>query len=128
MAYDETFAMRIRKVLGPNPDISEKKMFGGIAFLLRGKMFCGIAKNELMLRVGPDYYEEALAQNHVRLMDFTGRPMKGYVFVEPAGVQTAAALQKWVGKGLAYVASIADDKKRKASKRKRAFPKISSRR
>ena len=119
MAYDEKFATRIRNALGPNLDVTEKKMFGGLAFLFKGKMFCGIAKDELMLRVGPDDYEEALAQKHVRVMDFTGRPMKGYVFVEPAGIQTSAALKKWVGRGLTYVAAIADDKKRTTPKNKR---------
>src|SRR5262245_24310570 len=71
MAYDETLADRIRRAIGPRPDVSEKKMFGGVAFLLDGKMFCGITKDDLMVRVGPDHHGAALAEAHVRPMDFT---------------------------------------------------------
>jgi len=85
MAYDEAFVDRIRRVLGPRPDVTERKMFGGIAFLLDGKMFCGTSKDDLMVRVGPDNHDDALRRPHARPMDFTGRPMKGYVFVESAG-------------------------------------------
>jgi hypothetical protein len=81
-------------------------MFGGIAFLLRGKMFCGIAKDDLMVRVGPERYEASLATKHVRPMDFTGRPMKGYVFVAPAGTARQAAVDKWVGLGAEFVATL----------------------
>lgn len=82
-------------------------MFGGVAFLLYGKrMFCGIVRNELMLRVGPEGYESALARAHVRPMDFTGRPMTGYVFVGAPACRTAAAVARWLELGLAYVASL----------------------
>ena len=93
MAYDEKLADRIRQAVGPRADVAEKKMFGGIAFLLDGKMFCGIVKDDLMVRVGPERYEAALAEAHVRPMDFTGRPMKGSVFVGPKGVDSEAELE-----------------------------------
>jgi TfoX/Sxy family transcriptional regulator of competence genes len=92
MAYDEALADRVRRAVGPRSDVTEKKMFGGLAFLLERKMFCGIANDELMVRVGPERFQESLAQAHVRPMDFTGRPMKGYMFVGPAGCRT----QKWL--------------------------------
>ena len=117
MAYDETLADRIRRVLGPRPDISEKQMFGGLAFLREGKMFCGIAKDELMVRVGPDRYEESLARAHVRPMDFTGRPMNGYVFVGAAGSRTDKALKAWVELGEAFVATLAPGSRSKARKK-----------
>ena len=122
MAYDESLAERIRDVLGARPDVSEKKMFGGLAFLLDGKMFCGIAKDELMVRVGPALYEEALAAPHVRPMDFTGRPMNGYVFVGPGGTRTEKAIKRWVDQGAAFVATLdggatKKPKKARASKR-----------
>jgi TfoX/Sxy family transcriptional regulator of competence genes len=116
MAYDEALADRIRRVVGPRPDLLEKKMFGGIAFLLDGKMFCGIVKDDLMVRVGPERYEAALAEPHVRPMDFTGRPMNGYVFVGPSGSKTAKAIKKWVDQGAAFVATIDGSSKKKRSK------------
>lgn len=106
MAYDEALADRIRRVVGPRPDVIEKKMFGGIAFLLDGKMFCGIVNDDLMVRVGPERYEAALAEAHVRPMDFTGRPMNGYVYVGPTGSQTEKAIRKWVDLGAAFVTTL----------------------
>jgi len=82
-------------------------MFGGLAFLLGGKTFCGIVKNDLMVRVGPGRYEEALAAPHARPMDFTGRPLTGYVFVAPAGTRKEAALREWVDQGIAFVSTLA---------------------
>lgn len=107
MAYDDELAERIRRAVGPRDDITEKKMFGGLAFLLDGKMFCGIVKDELMVRVGPERYEEALARPHARPMDFTGRPMNGYVFVGPPGCRTEKAVAAWVEKGADFVAKLA---------------------
>src|SRR5262245_36564184 len=106
MAYDEKLADRIRQAVGPRPDVTEKKMFGGIAFLLDGKMFVGIAKDDLMVRVGPERYEAALAEAHVRPMDFTGKPMNGYVFVGPGGSRTEKAVRNWVDQGAAFVATL----------------------
>ncbi len=105
MAYDTALADRIRRTLARRKGVTEKAMFGGLAFLLDGKMFVGIVKDELMVRVGPEHHEEAIAQPHARTMDFTGRPMKGYVFVAPAGLRGDEALAGWVERGRAFVAN-----------------------
>jgi|SRR5437870_8830383 len=122
MAYDETLADRIRLAVGLRADVTEKKMFGGLAFLLDGRMICGIVKNDLMVRIGPERYEAALAEAHVRPMDFTGRPMSGYVFVGPGGTRTEKAIKRWVDRGAAFVATLdggatKKPKKARASKR-----------
>jgi TfoX/Sxy family transcriptional regulator of competence genes len=117
MAYDEKLAERIREALGPREDIEERKMFGGVAFLCAGRMFVGITGDDLMVRVGPERYEEALAKPHARPMDFTGRPMKGYVYVAPAGRRTVASLRTWVELGARFVATLpsgAPPRRRKA--------------
>lgn len=106
MAYDEKLAERIRRTLEPLQGVTEKRMFGGLAFLLHGKMFCGIVNGDLMVRVGPTRYEHALEQPHVRPMDFTGRPMRGYVFVGPAGTRTGAATKKWVQAGADFAGTL----------------------
>ena len=81
-------------------------MFGGIAFLVDGKMFCGVARDDLMVRVGPELYEQALGRTHVRPMDFTGRPLKGYVFVGPEGCRTQRQVEGWVAKGMTFTATV----------------------
>jgi TfoX/Sxy family transcriptional regulator of competence genes len=106
MAYDEHLAERMRGILTSAPGVDEKKMFGGVAFLKEGKMFCGIVKDDLMVRVGPEQYGAALALAHVRPMDFTGRPMNGYVFVGPGGTRTERAIKRWVDQGAAFVATL----------------------
>ena len=106
MAYDEKLADRIRHALGPDDDIEERKMFGGLAFLRSGRMFAGITGDDLMIRVGPERYEESLGKPHVRPMDFTGRPMKGYVYVAPAGRRTETSLRAWVTLGARFVATL----------------------
>lgn len=106
MAYDEVVAHRIRAALAAQSGVTEKKMFGGLAFMVSGHMCCGIGKGDLMVRVGPDRYEEALAQPHAREMDFTGRPMKGMVYVDAAGYERDEDLQAWVDRGLAFVTSL----------------------
>lgn len=96
MAFDQELAQRVREVLaeaGHQP--AERKMFGGLSFMLGGHMICGVVRDTLMVRLGADAAEEALDQPHVRPMDFTGRPMKGMVFVEPGGLQ-GTALRQWV--------------------------------
>lgn len=120
MAYDEALADRIRRAIGRRPDVTEKKMFGGVAFLLDGKMFSGIAKDELMVRVGPERYEESLAKAHVRPMDFTGRPMNGYVFVGAAGCRTDEAVKTWVDLGAAFVATVEQSKRPSSRKTAKA--------
>jgi hypothetical protein len=106
MAYDEGLAERLREVLTPQPGISEKKMFGALAFLSRGYMFVGILGDVLMTRVGPDDYERVLTRTHVRKMDFTGKPMKGYVFVDPPGFEDDSELSDWVLRCLRFVQSL----------------------
>jgi hypothetical protein len=81
-------------------------MFGGIAFMLNGNMCCGVVKDDLMVRLAPDRSEEALQLPHARPMDFTGRPMKGFVFVEPAGVATDEALREWVKRGVEFASTL----------------------
>ena len=106
MPVDEGLAERVREALGP-ARTTERKMFGGIAFMSRGHMFVGTAKGALMVRVGPAAYESALKRPHARVMDFTGKPMKGYVFVDPPGFESDADLASWVHAGLSFVATLA---------------------
>jgi TfoX/Sxy family transcriptional regulator of competence genes len=96
MAFDEGLAERIREALQDQPDITEKRMFGGIAFFRRDMMFVGIAGERLMARIGPDYYETALNRPHVSPMDFTGKPMRGYVFVGREAIETDVELIEWL--------------------------------
>jgi TfoX/Sxy family transcriptional regulator of competence genes len=106
MAYDEGLAERIRGVLDEQPGVSEKRMFGGVAFLVKGHMSVGIVQDKLMVRVGRESYDRVLKERHARRMDFTGRPMKGFVYVVPSGYETDADLQRWVHLGVSYVASL----------------------
>lgn len=102
MAYDRDLAERIRGALAGQPGLAEKAMFGGLGFLLRGNMCCGVLKDDLMVRVGPDLHAEALARPGARPFDMTGRPAKGWVVVSGAGVASAGALEKWVEDGVRY--------------------------
>ncbi len=106
MSYDEDLAGRIRKLLVGRAGVAERKMFGGLAFLLDGSMFCGIVGQDLMVRVGPERYDEALSQSDVRPMDFTGRPAKGYVYVSPGGCRSEKALNTWIERGADFVSSM----------------------
>jgi len=105
VAYDEDLADRVRAVLPPAEAVTERQMFGGLAFMLGGHMFCGVVKDTLMVRLGPDGAGRALDRPHVRPMDFTGRPMKGMVFVEPGGLH-GAALRRWVDAAACYARSL----------------------
>jgi len=113
MAYDEKLAERVRDVLAGEEGVSERKMFGGIAFMVDGHMACGIVGDDLMVRLGAEGAEEALGRAHVRPMDFTGRPLTGMVYVEPAGVR-GAVLGDWVRRAAAHARSLP----RKESKRR----------
>jgi TfoX/Sxy family transcriptional regulator of competence genes len=106
MAYDEQLADRIRGVLGDGPDIAERKMFGGLVFLHRGNMMCGVTGDALMLRLGADRADNALDEPHTRPMDFTGRPMTGIVLVDPAGLDTDEALERWIDRARAFVLTL----------------------
>jgi len=81
-------------------------MFGGLAFMVKGHMCCGIVGEDLVVRVGADAHEEALSQPHARAMDFTGRPMKGFVYVGPLGYRTTLGLKTWIRRGLCFVSSL----------------------
>lgn len=107
MAYDEGVAERLRELFEDRRGITEKKMFGGLAFMYRGHMLVGIIEDSLMARVGPAEYANALAQPHVREMDFTGKPMKGYVYVDPDGFESDADLGRWVGHCLRFNETLA---------------------
>jgi len=106
MAYDEAVAKRVRTALGNIPDVVEKRMFGGIAFMLRGNMCCGVIGDRLLLRVGPGGYEAAQSRPHAKPMDFTGKPMKGFVFVEPKGFASAGDLKAWIARAIMFALSL----------------------
>lgn len=106
MAYDETLANRIRSALADDPAVTEKKMFGGIAFLHRGRMFVGVSGGSLMARVGKPNYADALGREHVREMDFTGKPMRGYVYVDSPGTRTEEQLEFWLSRCKEFVAAL----------------------
>jgi TfoX/Sxy family transcriptional regulator of competence genes len=103
MAYDETLAVRITRDLQVCSGVVERKMFGGLVFMVHGNMCCGVMDDRLMVRVGADAYEDALDQPHAGLVNFTGRPMKGSVLVECAGLATDADLAVWLRRGLDFV-------------------------
>jgi TfoX/Sxy family transcriptional regulator of competence genes len=111
MAYNEALADRIRGIVGEGPGVSERKMFGGIAFMLNGNMFCGITRDDLMARVGPDRFEEALKRPGARPADMGGRPMKGMAFVGPEGYSTDEQLRGWVEQTLENARSLPAKKK-----------------
>jgi TfoX/Sxy family transcriptional regulator of competence genes len=106
MAYDEGLAHRIREVLSDQPNVVEKKMFGGIAFMVQGNMAVGVVKDNLMVRMDPAGYDDALAQPYVHEMDFTGRPMKGWIYILPEGIADDADLIRWIGLGVDYARSL----------------------
>lgn len=103
MAFDEGLAQRIREALKATAHVVEKRMFGGLAFMIHGHMFCGIVGTELMLRVGLKQYDNILSIPYVRQMDFTGRPMKGFVFISEKGFEEESQLHDWITMGLKFV-------------------------
>ena len=106
MSYDERLAERVLDILGAEPTLVQKKMFGGVAVMLQGNLACGVLRSDLMVRVGKDEYEAALARPHARPMDFTGRPMRGWVVVGPEATDDDASLEDWVATGAAYALSL----------------------
>jgi TfoX/Sxy family transcriptional regulator of competence genes len=106
MTFSEPLAARVREVLDHPNGLTERKMFGGLAFLLNGNMCCGVVNDRLMLRLGESATAEALAEPHTRVMDFTGKPMKSMVYVDPSGYTSEEALRKWVGRAVAYASSL----------------------
>jgi len=106
VAYDERLAERVLDILGAEPSLVQKKMFGGVAVMLQGNLACGVLRSDLMVRVPKDEYEAMLAKPHVREMDFTGRPMRGWVVVGPEATNDDASLEDWVATGAAYALSL----------------------
>lgn len=106
MAYDEGLAQRVREIIDGRPAITERKMFGGLAFMADGHVFVGVLGERLMVRLPLEAYVQALLLSHVREMDFTGRPMKGYVFVEPEGYAADEALLEWVSGSHRFAAGL----------------------
>jgi len=106
MAYNEQLAQRLREQLAGDEGLSEKKMFGGLGFLLHGNMCCGVINNNMVARIGPKQYQDALKIRHARIMDFTGKPLKGFVYVEPAGLESEEALQAWVERCRSFVTDL----------------------
>src|SRR5262245_60415258 len=99
MAYNEKLAERIRSKLDGDP-IDEKKMFGGVVFLLNGNMACGVNKDNLILRVDPEKQGALLKKSHTKPFDLTGKPMKGWMLVDADGIKTDKQLSAWVKEGV----------------------------
>ena len=106
MAFDEVLAERIRQSLARRKNVEEKKMFGGIGFLLNGNLLVGVWKESLIARIGPDEGGEALKEPHVKEFDITGRPMRNWVLVEPAGVEDDDQLADWIGRAVKFVGAL----------------------
>ena len=112
MAYSEKLAGRVRDLLN-GQSVEEKKMMGGLTFMVNNKMCVGVLKDELMCRIDPEVYDEALKRKGAREMDFTNRPMKGFVFVDPDGTNSAKDLNYWVNLSLEYNKFVKPSKSRK---------------
>jgi hypothetical protein len=106
MAYDEQLADRVRAVLSDEFGVTEQKMFGGLAFMLRGNMCCGVLGEDLILRLGPDRGPGGIEEDGLRVMDFTGRPMKAFVLAELTVVESDEDLRRWVGEAVALAGSL----------------------
>ena len=106
MSYDEILAARIRQSLARHKNVENKKMFGGIGFLLNGNMLVGVWKDSLIARVGSDEYEHAVLEPHVKEFDITGKAMKGWVLVEPEGVVDDEQLNEWIQRALKFVGKL----------------------
>jgi hypothetical protein len=106
MAFDESLAARIRDALVRTQGVAEKKMFGGVGFLLDGNMLVGVWKDALIARVGPGAYADALLEPHVREFDITGRPMTGWVLVDPEGTEGDDQLAGWIDRAAAFVRTL----------------------
>ena len=113
MAYSEKLANRVRAMLVDHPKVEEKKMMGGLTFMVNNKMCVGVLQDDLMARINPAAYETALEKRGCREMNFTGRPMKGFVFIDPDGTKTKKDLNYWIGLALEY------NKIAKASRKRR---------
>jgi TfoX/Sxy family transcriptional regulator of competence genes len=106
MGYEEKTAERVRRILSRRRDVVEKKMVGGLSFMVNGRLCCGLTSTALMVRVGPEARERALAHPHVRPMKFAGRPLAGFVCVDPGGYRTDTALAKWIQRGIDFASAL----------------------
>lgn len=106
MAYNETLAAQVKKLIQTNKKLQEKRMFGGIAFLLNGNMCCGVHGDEVILRVAPEKYPALLARAHVREFDMTGRPMKGWLLLNNKGARKSAELRFWVKEAVEFAETL----------------------
>jgi TfoX/Sxy family transcriptional regulator of competence genes len=106
MAYDAELAERVRDALSMRDGLSEREMFGGIGFMLNGNVACGVIGEDLIVRLSPEDAERALAEEHTRPFDYTGRPMRGWIFVAPEGTASEETLAEWVDAGAAFAASL----------------------
>jgi TfoX/Sxy family transcriptional regulator of competence genes len=106
MAYDEGLAQRIREQVGDLPGLSEMKAFGGLSFLVNGNMAVGVIKDEMMVRVGPEKFDDAVASPHARPFDMTGKPLKGWILVAPQGYAEDQDLDRWIEQGVAFAQTL----------------------
>jgi len=106
MAFDPDLACRVKKALKGVRGVREQPMFGGLCFMVGGHMCCGVERNRLVVRVGPEQYEAALRKPHARPMDFTGRPLRGFVYVSAQGCRTDAALRAWVSRARSFIRTL----------------------
>jgi TfoX/Sxy family transcriptional regulator of competence genes len=106
VAFSESLAGRVRDALARNKSIEEKRMFGGVGFLLTGNMLVGVWKNSLIVRVGPEAYDDAIVEPHVREFDITGKSMKGWIMVEPEGIEDDEQLFVWIERATKFVSSL----------------------
>lgn len=106
MAYNQELAERIRKILKGKRGVEERKMFGGLTFMVNGHMACGIEKNRLMVRVKKEQYEELLKKPHAKEMDLTGKPLRGFLFIQPKGFETDAGLGYWIAQALIFAKTL----------------------
>ena len=106
MAYDEGLAQRIEDALADQTSLVAKKMFGGVGYMIQGNMACGVHGDSLIVRVGPAAYEEALGQPRARPFDMTGRPMKGWVYVDQQAISSEGDLKAWIERGVAFALTL----------------------
>ena len=106
MPYDDGLAHRVREALDARAGVTEREMFGGVGFLVDDNLCCGVIGDSLVVRVGPDAYDDALDEPHARPFDFTGREMRGWIFVDQAGLASDAALDAWIDRSLAFVETL----------------------
>jgi TfoX/Sxy family transcriptional regulator of competence genes len=118
MPYDEELAGRVRKSIAGKGTIEEKKAFGGLSFMMGGKMCVGVQKNRLMVRIDPEKHDALIKRRGAGPMDFTGRPMRGFLFIDAEGVPDAGSLNFWVNESVEYVHTVQAKKKKRGKRRK----------